>query len=507
MSAIGGDKSGQDLRAGRVRYPGGWKRGNTLLVCAQVATTALTGLTPHAQRLDGRRARIRDAHRAGRRRRPTSRGSRQRPPHRPTGDFWDWCAVEAPSDDGGAVAILVAILAVVMFGFAAIVVDLGLARSTRSDAQDSRRCRLARRSRRAVPDRRTRTPDFAAALAAVRVPRPARTSARRPGCRLGPARRRPAGVRHRLGRRQAVPARGASCSAGPANGPDQACLRGMPTERVDALLRWPLRRSRDTTSAPSAVAGIQDDVAAELRGCVFGTMSLGDGATAQPDVAAARCPWASADLPTRHRGLRAPSPWSSGQVDGRRHPRAPPDNRFDPPGPRHRPGRSPTRCSAAPGPSRVASPATDPVSLRRRGRPPRSGRLRRPGRDRRLPAAAASIVFTGTADAVRGRRQAWTRTRATLVRFENGTVDVLVDRAGGRLRIGHARQSNFGLVLGVVPVVRRDPNNRRMSYQRRRLGRNVSMKLALRGSPCNGALVAGSLALNGSVRLDVTVRR
>jgi Putative Flp pilus-assembly TadE/G-like len=39
--------------------------------------------------------------------------------------------------DGGAVALLVAILSTVLFGFAAIVVDLGYARSVKSDAQSS----------------------------------------------------------------------------------------------------------------------------------------------------------------------------------------------------------------------------------------------------------------------------------------------------------------------------------------------------------------------------------
>jgi Flp pilus assembly protein TadG len=41
------------------------------------------------------------------------------------------------SDDTGAIAILVAIFAVVMFAFAAIIVDLGVARTTSSQAQDS----------------------------------------------------------------------------------------------------------------------------------------------------------------------------------------------------------------------------------------------------------------------------------------------------------------------------------------------------------------------------------
>ncbi len=46
--------------------------------------------------------------------------------------------VRRRTDEGGAIAILVAVFALVMFGFAAIVVDLGMARVTKADCDSWR---------------------------------------------------------------------------------------------------------------------------------------------------------------------------------------------------------------------------------------------------------------------------------------------------------------------------------------------------------------------------------
>lgn len=180
--------------------------------------------------------------------------------------------------DEGAIAILTAVLAVVLFGFAAIVVDLGLARQTRRDAQDGADA-AALAGADALFPKADSNPQFGAALTAIQqsatanVDAPTRLSSWTCPAPLLPQ----AGLTWDGGRRSRT-----QCVQFGRRGTEATSLVfvAMPTQHVSALFGG-IFGARTYDISENAIAGTQTTSLPTCGMCVFGTLTLGTGSTVQ----------------------------------------------------------------------------------------------------------------------------------------------------------------------------------------------------------------------------------
>ena len=146
-----------------------WKVGGEIVVCVAIVEKGLTGLTPMP---NGSKV-LAETHMRIEQAGPVFRqGAGLRPSMAvvvsddPRGAL-DVMVPVTGGDDRGAVAVMVAALATVLFGFGAIVVDLGAARTTSTEAQNAADASVLAASN-VLYAANPATPDFAAAVQAAK---------------------------------------------------------------------------------------------------------------------------------------------------------------------------------------------------------------------------------------------------------------------------------------------------------------------------------------------------
>ncbi len=179
--------------------------------------------------------------------------------------------------DDGAVAILVAAMALMIFGLSAIVVDLGFARQVRSDAQDSADAAALAGAGALYKNEFSTSPDFAAALAAVSSSATANFDA-------------PTRLRDWVCPVPTLPSAlvwdsnrsGTRCvQFGRVRGrPTSQVFVAMPTRKVESFFAGVFQVHSYEINA-DAIAGTETSTLPTCGLCVSATMTVNDGATVQ----------------------------------------------------------------------------------------------------------------------------------------------------------------------------------------------------------------------------------